>query len=238
MNSIIGIVVTSFILGLVHGVTPDEHTWPITFTYAMGVKTAKKGMLAALIFSLAFTLQRSFITEVIGLVGKPLDLTIYAGIVYAIVGIVMMAAGAYILRYLRYPHFHFLKQHGHFERSEEECKDCAKISTNAPAPKMALIHGFIAGFGVGPFFLAITGLTLLVPPSIGFVTGLAFGLGTTLMLIILGFAIGFAVEFTQKKFKKDITNQVQKLSGYILFYGGIIFIAIGILVNYNIIMLG
>lgn len=238
MNSIIGIVITSFILGLVHGITPDEHTWPITFSYAVGLKTARKGMMAALIFSLAFTLQRALITEVIGLVGKPLNLTIYAGIVYALVGVVMMAAGAYILRYLRYPHFHFLKQHGHFERNEQdECKDCVKLPTNAPTPKMAAVHGFIAGFGVGPFFLAITGLTLLVPPSLGFITGLSFGLGTTIMLIAFGFAIGMAVEFTQKKFNKDITSQVQKLSGYILFYGGIIFIVMGILANYNMITL-
>ena len=26
----------AFLLGIVHGITPDEHTWPITFSYAIG----------------------------------------------------------------------------------------------------------------------------------------------------------------------------------------------------------
>ncbi len=30
------VVLTAFLLGVVHGVTPDEHTWPITFSYAIG----------------------------------------------------------------------------------------------------------------------------------------------------------------------------------------------------------
>ncbi|MGC8671521.1 MAG: hypothetical protein ACP5TJ_01340, partial [Candidatus Micrarchaeia archaeon] len=50
----------SFLLGLVHGITPDEHTWPITFSYAVGSYSTKKGMKAGLIFSSGFTLQRAF----------------------------------------------------------------------------------------------------------------------------------------------------------------------------------
>jgi hypothetical protein len=29
-------LLTAFLLGLVHGITPDEHTWSITFSYAVG----------------------------------------------------------------------------------------------------------------------------------------------------------------------------------------------------------
>ncbi len=28
-------LVGAFVLGIVHGVTPGEHTWPITFSYAL-----------------------------------------------------------------------------------------------------------------------------------------------------------------------------------------------------------
>jgi hypothetical protein len=51
-------LLTAFLLGVVHGVAPDEHTWPITFSYAVGSFSARKGMRSALAFSLAFTLQR------------------------------------------------------------------------------------------------------------------------------------------------------------------------------------
>ncbi|MCI4434034.1 MAG: hypothetical protein JHC29_00985, partial [Thermoplasmata archaeon] len=56
------ILLISFFLGLLHGVTPDEHTWPITFSYAVGSYSTKGGMKAGFLFSLGFTLQRAFLT--------------------------------------------------------------------------------------------------------------------------------------------------------------------------------
>jgi ABC-type nickel/cobalt efflux system permease component RcnA len=45
------VLVTAFLLGMVHGITPDEHTWPITFSYAVGGYSSRAGMRNALIFS-------------------------------------------------------------------------------------------------------------------------------------------------------------------------------------------
>ena len=56
-------MMTAFLLGIVHGITPDEHTWPITFSYAVGSYSTRKGLLAGLIFSLAFTVQRALASE-------------------------------------------------------------------------------------------------------------------------------------------------------------------------------
>lgn len=50
---------TAFLLGIVHGVTPDEHTWPITFSYAIGSHSTWRGMRAGLIFSFAFAVQQA-----------------------------------------------------------------------------------------------------------------------------------------------------------------------------------
>ncbi|MGC8479888.1 MAG: hypothetical protein ACP5M9_04490, partial [Candidatus Micrarchaeia archaeon] len=61
--SIASALFLSFILGLVHGVTPDEHTWPITFSYAVGAMSTKKGAKAGLLFSLGFTFQRAVMSE-------------------------------------------------------------------------------------------------------------------------------------------------------------------------------
>ncbi len=41
-------LLTAYLLGVVHGITPDEHTWPITFSYSLGSYSAKKGFLIGL----------------------------------------------------------------------------------------------------------------------------------------------------------------------------------------------
>ena len=51
------ILAVGFILGLLHGATPDEHTWPITFSYSVGSYSSRGGFRAGLTFSGVFTLQ-------------------------------------------------------------------------------------------------------------------------------------------------------------------------------------
>ncbi|MDA8433085.1 MAG: hypothetical protein M0Z60_08985, partial [Nitrospiraceae bacterium] len=53
----------SFLFGLLHGILPDEHTWPITFSYAIGGASGREGMKAGLYFAAAFTLQRTLVSE-------------------------------------------------------------------------------------------------------------------------------------------------------------------------------
>jgi len=49
---LISALIISYLLGIVHGVTPDEHTWPITFSYAVGTYSTKGGAKAGLILLL------------------------------------------------------------------------------------------------------------------------------------------------------------------------------------------
>src|SRR5436190_23056712 len=64
-------LLTAFLLGLVHGITPDEHTWPITFSYAIGSYSTRRGLRVGLIFSLAFAVQQALASELayLGLAG-------------------------------------------------------------------------------------------------------------------------------------------------------------------------
>ncbi|MDA8401238.1 MAG: hypothetical protein M0008_14585 [Actinomycetota bacterium] len=94
------VVATAFLLGMVHGVTPDEHTWPITFSYAVGGYSSRAGMRNALIFSLAFTLQRALASE-LAYFSLANFLTLGSRgdyIVYVIVGIAMLWAARYVHR--------------------------------------------------------------------------------------------------------------------------------------------
>lgn len=92
------VMATAFLLGMIHGVTPDEHTWPITFSYAVGGYSSRAGMRNALIFSLAFTFQRAIASELAFLaLGQFLTLGSRGDyIVYVVVGVAMFWAARYI----------------------------------------------------------------------------------------------------------------------------------------------
>src|SRR5487761_861783 len=93
------ILAIGFILGLFHGATPDEHTWPITFSYSVGSYSSRGGARAGLVFSTGFTIQRSILTA-LGFLGLAAVYAAYNldGYVYVAVGFVMFVAGWYLLR--------------------------------------------------------------------------------------------------------------------------------------------
>ncbi|MCL5437370.1 MAG: hypothetical protein M1417_01570 [Candidatus Thermoplasmatota archaeon] len=59
----ISALIISFLLGIVHGITPDEHTWPITFSYSVSQRGSRGGARAGMIFATGFTIQRSILSE-------------------------------------------------------------------------------------------------------------------------------------------------------------------------------
>jgi High-affinity nickel-transport protein. len=97
-SSLFSILATAFLLGIVHGFTPDEHTWPITFSYSIGSYSTKGGFKTGLLFSLAFTFQRAVASELsYYALGKILTKPDVVPIIYLFVGIVMSFAGAYVI---------------------------------------------------------------------------------------------------------------------------------------------
>src|SRR5207302_10183727 len=98
---------TAFLLGIVHGITPDEHTWPITFSYAVGGYSTWRGLRAGLIFSLAFTAQQALASELAHLgLAHWFTFDGLDAVVYLIVGIVMAAAGLFVMGRGVLPHLH------------------------------------------------------------------------------------------------------------------------------------
>jgi hypothetical protein len=177
-------LVTAFMLGLVHGITPDEHTWPITFSYAVGSHSTRRGLLAGLIFSLAFTAQQALASELayLGLAGwftfERLD-----HVVYVIVGVVMAAAGLFVMGRGILPHFHLP---GGAPRDGEDAPP------RELRPWMPAVHGFIAGWGIDAFSLIIyTTLAPAMPSAAtGWLPGCLFGLGTLCVQGAAGAAFG------------------------------------------------
>jgi hypothetical protein len=230
-------LVYSFLFGLLHGILPDEHTWPITFSYAIGGASGRKGMRAGLYFSAAFTVQRALLSEVAYLALAPFLLSpTINGVVYLVVGLAMAIAGAIVLRRNRYPHLHLVG-----ECRDEACEAeeavwpsgrPAEVAVTAAAPPVqwTIVHGFLAGFGFGAFSLFVN--TVAAPamssPWLGFMPGLLFGLGTTIMLVIIGALFGASLHWTHALTTKEIKRIGSQTGGRTLFFGGLLFGAFGV----------
>ena len=228
----------SFVFGLLHGILPDEHTWPITLSYAIGGASGKEGLKAGLYFSAAFTLQRAFISELAYLALAPFLLsTTINGIVYMVVGLVMSAAGAIVLRRNHYPHFHLV---GHHHAHIQDMETSGRLLTRshedvagavmAPPARWTLIHGFIAGFGFGGFSLFVN--TVAAPampgPWLGFLPGLLYGLGTMIVLVVIGSLVGVSLQKSRNFTEHEIRRIGAHTAGRVLFYGGLLFGVFGL----------
>ena len=229
------ILAIAFILGMMHGATPDEHTWPITFSYSIGSYSTRKGMKAGLVFSSGFTLQRAFLTT-LGYLGLAAIYTKYDlnGPVYVIVGIAMFIAGIYILNKKKYLHLPFdklLSDTDHHHTEDSKRSPLGKEELKPINLKLAAVHGLIAGFGFGAYASIIT--FILAPQVPGLIyaplPGLAFGIGTMVMQIIFG-AIFANFARLKKLTEKQVMYMGRKTAGRTLYYGGAMFALIGLLI--------
>ena len=228
----------SFLFGLLHGILPDEHTWPITFSYAIGGGSGKEGMKAGLYFSAAFTVQRMLISELAYLALAPfLLLPMVNGVVYIVVGIAMSAAGALVLRQNRYPHLHLLGHHHDAGHQIESPSRLLKRRHTEPAGSVAtpparwtLIHGFIAGFGFGGFSIFVNTVAAPAMSSawLGFLPGLVFGLGTMIMLVVVGGLFGASLRWAHALTEQEIKQIGAQTGGRTLFFGGLLFGVAGV----------
>jgi len=237
-------VAVCFGLGTLHGVIPDEHTWPITFNYAVGAASSRGGRRAGMWFSLAFTIQRALMSEMMFLVFATFlyfDPAVN-GPVYVAVGIAMAVAGWLILsnrerRFL--PHLNFAYRGferqeallGVHERHEAEAEH--KLAEGGAMPvHWCLIHGFISGFGQdsGIFTVAVFVAAISAPSfAVGWLPGAAFGLGTFVVLMAIGFLFGGALDVAGRWGKKRIAKFGRLVGARSLVSGGLIFLVMGTL---------
>ncbi|MCL4356226.1 MAG: hypothetical protein JRN56_04785 [Nitrososphaerota archaeon] len=225
----------ALILGMLHGLTPDEHTWPITFSYSIGSYSTRGGMRAGFMFSGGFTVQRTILAA-LGFAGLATVYEAYNldGYVYVLVGIGMLLAGYYLLKGtdVHIPLDRLLggKEH-HTTKAERlpmhESEDRAK-----PVPlKMATAHGFIAGWGIGAYASIIVFILAPQMPNIFYaaLVGTSFGIGTMFMQIIIGSV--FANIMRVKKLTIEQIKYVgRSAAARTLYLGGLAFAAIGALI--------
>lgn len=214
-------VALAFGLGMLHGVTPDEHTWPITFSYTVGSYSSRGGMRVGLLFSLTFALQRALASELayfaVNLLVRSERL---AFALYAVVGVVMLVPGWYVLQRRRKPS---MQAH-----SDERGNGMDGRLSNRLPWWMPMVHGFVAGWGTGAFALIV--YTVLAPampsPLLGFVPGLVFGLGTAATQVVFGALIGSWIARRHVD-PRALAAFASRAAARTLLWGGAAFVAVG-----------
>ncbi|MDG7011718.1 MAG: hypothetical protein JRN11_04365 [Nitrososphaerota archaeon] len=225
----------ALILGMLHGLTPDEHTWPITFSYSIGSYSTRGGMRAGFMFSGGFTVQRTILAA-LGFAGLATVYKAYNldGYVYVLVGIGMLLAGYYLLKGtdVHIPLDRFLGGKEHHTTKAERLPMHESEDKPKPVPlKLATAHGFIAGWGIGAYASIIVFILAPQMPNIFYaaLVGTAFGIGTMFMQIIIG-----SVFANIMKVKKLTIEQIKYVgrsaAARTLYLGGLAFAAIGALI--------
>jgi sulfite exporter TauE/SafE len=223
-SSVAADLLTAFVLGLVHGITPDEHTWPITFSYAIGAYSTWRGFRAGLIFSLAFAVQQAFASELahFGLAGW-IDFEPLHHVVDLVVGVVMIAGGLFVIGRGALPHLHLhLPGTARFAPAEAKARELK--------PWMPAVHGFIAGWGIDAFSVIV--FTTLAPamPSAAtaWLPGFLFGVGTLCVQATAGAAFGFWA--ARRGLPSEAIRSIAlTTAARTLLWGGCAFILFGIL---------
>lgn len=228
------LLAVAFGLGLLHGIIPDEHTWPITFSYSVGSATSRGGLNSGIYFALAFTVQRAVMAELVYLaIGKWFvtneGLNSY---VYVAVGVAMSVAG-YLMLKGKIPDWHPLNKISNIDLERHTTHKGAHPSgeTHTVPIHWCLIHGFIAGFGVDSGLFS-TFIYLVAVPQLAVATawlaGAAFGLGTLVILMLIGLVFGGILQIAKRFGTERLREFGIRVGARSLLWGGIVFIISGL----------
>ena len=223
------LLLACFVLGALHAVVPDEHTWPITFSYSVGTASGRGGMRAGAFFAAAFTVQRAIMSQLVYLALATFFILSewLTGPVYVVVGAAMAIAG-YLILSDHVPHFHPFMRFSRRDLARHE----QEVSRGHVPAHWAVIHGFIAGFGVDAglfstfvYFIAVPAMPTAV---LGFAPGAVFGLGTFVVLMVIGLVFGGVLGIAKRWGSERVERFGRLVGARTLLLGGIAFVVAGI----------
>ena len=201
-------LVSVFILGLVHGLTPCEHTWPIIFSFVISQRKWQRGVLAAVFFISPATLVWGAIAGVSGFLGSIIWKESYEICVHLGLGGLMIVFGLYILSFLKLPHLHLGGR-------------CLDNDSRKLSLRQLPLYGLVLGFGpCVPVLMTYAVAAELHNVLLGIFAGLSFGLGTMIALSGISAILSKSLELAEGKLKKDLSKICAKISGLILIIFG------------------
>ncbi len=208
----------SIMLGLLHGISPCGHSWPILAPFCITAKSMRKCINVWFFFCLGTTIACLILGVIFGMLGSfiPPSWDIYFGIGTA--GILVILGVVVILK----PHWL------HFEDEEEEKILKQSLDSNEQAlrfttSKRRFKHGIYWGmFSIGFINMIIPCPTAavmytyaLVAKSVpvGTTIFLAYALTTSFVLLIVTYSLGKATLFFKKLGQEKYEVLITRISG-------------------------
>lgn len=196
-----------FVLGLIHGLTPDEHTWPVIFAYVLSQRKWTEGILAAIFFVLPATMVWGLIAGISGFLGSVIWQKGYETHVQILLGALMIIFGFYIFRFLKFPHLH----REHTSRERFRTMNLLQLS----------VFGLILGIGPClPVLMMYAFAAELHSSFLGALSGILFGFGTMITLSFIAGITGGALNLVEEKSRKNLSKICAQISGVILMIFG------------------
>ena len=211
----------SIVLGLLHGISPCGHSWPILAPFCITAKSMRKCINVWFFFCLGTTIACIVLGVIFGMLGSfiPPSWDIYFGVGTA--GILVILGIVVIFK----PHWL------HFEDEEEEevlkkSLDSAEQALQFTTSKRRFKHGIYWGmFSIGFINMIIPCPTAavmytyaLVAKSIpvGTTIFLAYALATSLVLLIITYFLGKATLFFKKLGQEKYEVLITRISGALI----------------------
>ncbi len=211
----------SAVLGLLHGISPCGHSWPILAPFCITAKGMRKCINVWFFFCLGTTLACLLLGVIFGALGSiiPRSWDIYFGMGTA--GILVVLGIMVILK----PHWL------HFEDEEEEEELKGALDSTEQALKFTTSKKrFKRGIYWGMFSLGLVNMIIPCPTAgvmytyalvaksipVGTAIFLAYALSTSLVLLIITYFLGKATLFFKKLGQEKYEVLITRISGALI----------------------
>ena len=208
----------SIVLGLLHGISPCGHSWPILAPFCITAKSMRKCINVWFFFCLGTTIACMVLGVIFGMLGSfiPPSWDIYFGVgtagILVILGIVVIFKPHWL-------HFEDEEEEEVLKKSLDSTEQALQFTTN----KRRFKHGIYWGmFSIGFINMIIPCPTAavmytyaLVAKSVpvGTTIFLAYALATSLVLLIITYSLGKATLFFKKLGQEKYEVLITRISG-------------------------
>ncbi len=208
----------SIVLGLLHGISPCGHSWPMLAPFCITAKSMRKCINVWFFFCLGTTVACLVLGVIFGMLGSfiPPSWDIYFGIGTACILVVL---GVVIIFKPHWLHFEDEEEEEALKKSLDSTEQALQFTTN----KRRFKHGIYWGmFSIGFINMIIPCPTAavmytyaLVAKSVpvGTTIFLAYALATSFVLLIITYSLGKATLFFKKLGQEKYEVLITRISG-------------------------
>ena len=196
----------AFVLGMAHGLVPDEHSWPPLLAYAVGAKKDSDMIKAHVTFGLSHIITWIPLFAITAYVGEIVIKESHEPVINIFAGAILIMLGFYSLTHPKHIH----------------------LDGEVELVRGPFVLGIVLGFAPCLFTLTMLGLLLFYKSGIilSVIAAIVNGIGTTIAVVVVGFGIRQGVHAVEKKTKKDLCEKFGTIGSAILVVSGFFLFAL------------